>query len=603
MILKNDSPELHTMRKYLFFSLFLFLYVSVLLAQSSPIPRGNYAYSILDRLEILGGIEAPYHSSLKYYPRSKVTQFALQLDTLSTRTWSTLDRNDLEYLFLDNNEWLGQAALPNNIGGPKFQQFGDTVANMIEASLRSPHYQRSKRQLFKWLYPTPANLFEVNTPDFHLRLNPVLNLQLGRTGDAGQDYFQYSRGLELRGGIDDRVFVYMNLLENQAKFPQYVRDYYNQTYALPGAALVKNYNSSFLKFNNGYDFFLSDGYVGFNVTRHIGTQLGFGRNFIGNGYRSLLLSDFAPNYIYLKFNWHIWKFHFQNIFAEMVSSSPNLNGNNVIEKKKYMATHHLSINLGKNLNLGLFETVMFSRTDHFEFHYLNPVIFYRAVEQGLGSPDNVILGFDGKWNLFRKIQLYGQLTIDEFLFKRLISDNQGYWANKFALQAGIKYVNALGIDHLDLQLEYNLARPYTYAHFDTASSYTQIHQPLAHPLGANFKEMVLLVRYQPFKKWVLDARYIRANFGEDGPTENWGGNILKDNYNFQREYGNFIGQGVAAETSLLGLDLTYHLNHNVFIDLQYFYRSKDSAENARDQKAQFISAGVRVNMGKLRMDF
>ena len=108
------------MRKQLLFTLFLLLLLTESLhAQSSPIPRGNYAYSILDRLEILGGIEAPYHSSLKYYARSKVTQFALQLDSLSSANWSTLDREDLNYLFLDNNEWLGQAALPNTIGGPK----------------------------------------------------------------------------------------------------------------------------------------------------------------------------------------------------------------------------------------------------------------------------------------------------------------------------------------------------------------------------------------------------------------------------------------------------------------------------------------------------
>jgi len=587
----------------------LLLFITILLctealhAQGSPIPRGNYAYPVLDRLEILSGIEAPYHSSLRYYQRGRAAQFAQQLDTLHSIQLSTLDRDDLEYIFLDNNEWLGQAALPNTIGGPKYRPAGDSAISLIEASLRDPRYQRSKRQLFKWLYPTPANMLEVNTPAFHFRLNPALNMQLGRSGEAEQPFFQYSRGVELRAGIDDRVFVYMNLFENQAQYPQYVRDWYNEFYALPGANLVKNYNSKFLNINNGYDFLLSDGFVGFNLTPHIGAQFGYGRNFIGNGYRSLLLSDFSPNSIYLKLNWQIWKFHFQNIFAEMVSSSPNLNGNNIIEKKKYMATHHLSINLGPKFNVGLFETVMFSRENHFEFHYLNPVILYRAVEQGLGSPDNVILGFDGKWNLFKKVQLYGQLVIDEFLFKRLITDNQGYWANKFAIQAGIKYVNALGIDHLDLQLEYNLARPYTYAHFDTASSYTQSHQPLAHPLGANFKELILMLRYQPIKRLILDARFIRANFGEDGPGENWGANILKNNYQFQREYGNFIGQGVAAQTSLLGFDLSYRLAHNVFIDLQYFYRRKDSAEDARDQKSRFISAGVRVNMGKMRMDF
>ena len=591
------------MKKLLFPIFALLIYSVAAFAQGSPIPRGNYAYPVLDRLEILSGIEAPYHSSLRYYQRGSAVKFALQLDSIKTRQLSTLDRDDLTYIFQDNNEWLGQKALPNTLGGAKYKPDGDTTLGLIKASLRDPRYTRNKKQLLKWLYPTPANLLEVNLPAFHFRLNPTLNLQLGKAAAGEQPYFYYSRGVELRAGIDDRVFVYMNLLETQAQFPQYVREYYNQFYALPGATLVKNYNSKFLKVNNGYDFLLSDGFVGFNLSPHIGAQFGYGRNFIGNGYRSLLLSDFSPNYIYLKLNWQIWKFHYQNIFAEMVSTSPNFSNNNIIEKKKYMAAHHLSINLGPNLNLGLFETVMFSRKDHFEFNYLNPVIFYRAVEQGLGSPDNVILGFDGKLNLFKKVQLYGQLVIDEFLFKRLVSDNQGYWANKFAIQAGVKYINALGIDHLDLQLEYNLARPYTFAHFDTASSYTHLNQPLAHPLSANFKELVLLLRYQPIKRLIIDARYIRANFGEDGPNDNWGGNILKNNYKFQREYGNFIGQGIAAQTSLLGLDLSYRLSHNVFVDLQYFYRRKDSAEDARDQQARFISAGVRVNMGKIRMDF
>ena len=44
------------------------------------------------------------------------------------------------------------------------------------------------------------------------------------------------------------------------------------------------------------------------------------------------------------------------------------------------------------INIGLFESIVFSRPNHFELQYLNPVIFYRTVEQMVGSPDNAMIG-------------------------------------------------------------------------------------------------------------------------------------------------------------------------------------------------------------------
>jgi hypothetical protein len=58
------------------------------------------------------------------------------------------------------------------------------------------------------------------------------------------------------------------------------------------------------------------------------------------------------------------------------------------------------------------------------------------------------------------------------------------------LQLGAKYINALGIKNLDLQLEYNRVRPFTYSHRDSVANYTHYNQPMAHPLGANFSETI-----------------------------------------------------------------------------------------------------------------
>ena len=174
------------------------------------------------------------------------------------------------------------------------------------------------------------------------------------------------------------------LLESQSRFPGYVTERTERDLALPGATVYKPYRSTIFEFEDGYDYLQSQGYLGFNVTRHVGVQFGHGRHFIGNGYRSLFLSDFSGNYFYMKLNWRIWRFHLQNIFGELALQGARDDKGDQLIPKKYMAAHYLSYAITPKLSVGLFETVVFSRTNNFEFQYLNPVILYRSVEQLLG---------------------------------------------------------------------------------------------------------------------------------------------------------------------------------------------------------------------------
>ena len=268
-----------------------------------------------------------------------------------------------------------------------------------------------------------------------------------------------------------------------------------------------------------------------------------------------------------------------------------------------MSAHHLSFNITPNLNVGFFETVVFSRNNHFELQYLNPVILYRTIEQANGSADNVLIGLDAKWNFLKRFQLYGQLMLDEFVFRELFLEPNGWWGNKYGVQLGLKYIDAFGIDHLDLQGEYNMARPYTYSHRDSSAHYSHYDQPLAHPLGANFREFIFKLRYVPIHKLVLEARLIRANFGEDIDNASWGMNIFKSDLFRINDYGNETTQGLFTQTTLMGLDLSYQIRHNVFLDLQYLYRKKDSDADERDDITNVFRAGLRVNVGKQRFDF
>ncbi|MEO1437370.1 MAG: hypothetical protein AAFV80_17640, partial [Bacteroidota bacterium] len=412
---------------------------------------------------------------------------------------------------------------------------------------------------------------------------------------------------EIRGHIDDKVWFYTSLVENQARFPIHVTERNIATNSVPGAGFFKDFNSRLFNIQNGYDYLNAQGYFAARVTQHIHLEFGHGRHFIGDGMRSMFLSDYSNNYFYLKLNTRIWKLNYQNLFAELVTQFDDTFDN--LREKKYMAIHHLSVNVLKNLRVGLFEAVVFDRSNTFELQYLNPIILYRTVEQGVGSPDNAFLGFDIKYNFAKHFSVYGQLLFDEFRFSEFVIERRGWWANKYGLQVGVKYIDAFGIDHLDLQAEYNTARPYTYTHDDSTANYTHYNQPLAHPLGANFRELLLQARYVPMPRLTLLGRIIYADYGTNGPGENWGGDIFLGNRmrsapnGTDINFGHETGQGLGNTLLALHFTGSYQLKHNLYFDLDAWFRDFDSDDDALDYNRIYVGFGVRLNITDRVVDY
>ncbi|MBK9336124.1 MAG: hypothetical protein IPM98_05890 [Lewinellaceae bacterium] len=550
---------------------------ALLAAQPATLPVQHPANHLFDRLGILhsGG---PIHPEVRPFGRDDAVAFARWADT-TAQNLSKLDRADLQYLYDDNNEWL----LP-----------ADSLLLL-----------RSRKPLFGRFFRTPANLFEVNTPAFRLRANPMLHFAAGRAQDDNALLFANQRGLEVRGDVDGRVFFYTSLVETQARFPNYVNRWIADYQAVPGAGFYKPYRSRAFDIRDGYDFNLASAHIGFQITKHVGLQLGHGRHFIGNGYRSLFLSDAGNLTYFLKLNTRVWRLHYQNLFLELSPISTAVpRPQNSILPKKYVAAHYLSLRVTPNLAVGFFEATVFNRSRQFELQYLNPVILYRSVEGMLGSPDNVLVGLDARWDVLRRVRLYGQLLIDEFYFSEVFKPGQsGWWGNKFGAQLGLKYVNAFGVDHLDVQVEFNAVRPYTYSSFDSLNSFTHYNQPLAHPLWANFREIIGIARYQPTPRWLLTGRLLYAKMGDDGLGENWGGNPLLGNAGREQEYGNTIGQGVSATTLLAGLDASWQWRHNLFWEARFLLRTKNSADAGRDLNTRWFTLGLRWNMWSGNLDF
>lgn len=570
-------------------------------AQSPSIQRGDQAYHTYDRAEILKLGDTTLVNSISTY-QGQI------LSTYFKGIWnhgdlSSKDRYDLMHFFSDNYEFLDPQPIEvpiNNNQGFKTSEIDHTNNVYRESFEQEP--------LLKYFYRTPANFWQLESPSFKLYVNPILQVSYLNQVNNENILFINTRGINARAYIDNKVYIFTQLLETQRSYLAYTEERNQKFSTLPGQGFWKPYSSSIVDNLNGYDFFNAKAYFGFNATKSINVEFGHGTHFIGNGYRSLLLSDYSNNYLYLKLNTRIWKFQYQNIFAELSPTTAIAlrNGDNLLPKK-YSAMHYLAFKPNTAFEVGLFESVIFARPDHFEFQYLNPVILYRAIEHTIGSPDNVILGLNTKWNPIRGISLYGQFVMDEFKLSE-VKKQSGWWANKFGIQAGLKYINALGIDHLDLQIEYNAVRPYTYAHRDTlpgstnasVANFSHSNQPLAHPLGANFRELIVIAQYKPTNRLYLHAKGLMTTYGEDAPGENWGGNILLPLQAIQMEYGNFIGQGIKTKVAAINFDMSYEVFHNYFIDFQAMWR-QTTTNIKKDQ--HYIGGGFRINLANVTYDY
>lgn len=565
--------------------------------QGTYMSFNDVTYHWLDRFDVLFENPTDLHFSIKGIARKDVAKLVNAIDSLFPAR-SLREAGDMQWLINQNNEW--SRPVNNEILRQEYVDSNQIFYTYASSENLRLNAQASKRPFLKHFYKSPAHLFEINSPDFTLRINPLLNFRLAKSENDDHLLFENQRGIAIRGTIDSKVYFHTEILESQTRYAEYVNDFRSKFNAVPGAGFYKSYQSSIFNFTNGVDFLLANAYVGTDISRHVQLELGHGRHFIGNGIRSLFLSDFSTDYFYLRLNTRVWRFHYQNIFGELLQRRRGT-GDQLLPKK-YFAAHYLSLKILQNLHIGLFETVVFAREDQFELQYLNPVILYRTVEGAIGSPDNVLLGMDLKYNLWKRVSLYSQFVLDEFKISEIRS-NSGWWANKFGWQMGARIFDLFGISHLDAQIEYNIVRPYTYSHRTGVAHYSHYSQALAHPLGANFRETILRVTYQPSEHWFITLRALSMHTGEDRDTLNWGANILLPNDERVQDYDNEITQGVRTDITMFGLDLSYQIKHGFFIDLFYQYRKKESAAIDRNQKNSYLGAGLRWNLGRRWSEF
>lgn len=457
------------------------------------------------------------------------------------------------------------------------------------------------------------HLVQIQGKDYWFTVDPIVDLQLGGETEGDDGTWNNTRGVYIQAGLGKRFNISTSVYESQGRFADYFNTYAESLRAfgpdpaiIPGRGIGKGFKE------NSYDYPVAEAYLSYTPADFFNIQFGHGKNFIGDGYRSLFQSDVASPYPFLKLNTTFWKIKYTSTWMWLKDVRPEV----VVDDAfltKYMANHYLSWNVSKRLNIGLFESVMWADTNGrgFDINYLNPVIFFRAIEfqtgQGAG---NAILGLSGKYKWNNKVNLYGQFILDEFSLGDVKGGNKS-WKNKFGFQLGAKYFNAFNIDNLLLQAEYNQVRPYTYSHNTQILNYGHFNQPMAHLWGSNFRELVLIGRYN-YKRWFADTKLIIGQRGFDFNTDedsfSYGGDIYRDYNDRVSDTGITIGQGNKTNSFMwehqMGYLLNPETNLKVFANIIYRdFNPETITSTTADSNTLWFSLGIRTDLFNWYNDF
>lgn len=390
----------------------------------------------------------------------------------------------------------------------------------------------------------------------------------------------YLIGLSLKGGIKNKFKLLVSYDYLNGNFSSEIKKYQDSL-----GLYFPGFGDSNKRFQFNARYFASE---------FIKIDLGNAKHFIGDGYQSLLLSDVASEYPYLKISTEFGPIRYYNLYTTFIN--PNLID---FGRKKHATIHYLNFSITPKINFGLFESILWqSKTEAvnkgYEFAYLNPVIFYRPVEFSKKSDKgNALIGANFNIKLYT-VLFYGQLMLDDLNISRQKDNDddyqQGFFQNKYGYQLGFKGK----IKSLNYLFEFNQVQPYTYGHRTILQNYSHMNQALSHPLGANFKEFISILEFRK-GNWNYHFKSMIAFVGLDSLGTHYGQDIFQSDIDAstggQYSYGNYNGQGVNTRIISLDAEVSIKLKS---IDIFGIISCRTKKSDLIDQTLIFYSLGVRT---------
>jgi hypothetical protein len=433
-------------------------------------------------------------------------------------------------------------------------------------------------ELAGFAYADGQHFYSLRSADYAITIDPLLYLSVGRGWDGGDGAepeglttWQNTRGVRLAGSLG-RVFFETRLEENQRVDPSGARQRVTER---TGFAYVRD---------EVFDYWVPMGVVGYRG-RYVEARFGRDRHQWGPQRNSLLLSDYAPAFEFIQLRTTVGPFQYANLFAAFQDPRGRREPGDLTMAFKYGAFHRLSVRLPAGVEVGISENVVLAPTVNergpgFYMTFLNPIIFYRAVDLDIGSPGNMKVGLDASWRIRPGVRVRGEIYLDDFEADRFFS-GEGYWKNTYGTSLGFDLVD-LPVANTTVSVEWTRLRPYAYSNRTPSLAYMNRDAVLGYPMGPNAQDFFLRIDSRPTERLHGMLQISIAERGRNRPGENFGADPRID-YNTNRMADEDVGlpfgvrQGVVFVEGILGYEILPHMQ----VDVGYRFESVDDAEVGR----------------------
>jgi|GEM_PF-2282927 len=497
-----------------------------------------------------------------------ISVFRLQAQTLVTHN---------EYLNFSKSQDTLSAFLY-----PYFNTAGESnaVSNAID-------FQKT-RKTFAGRKLHNEHLIQATSEDYTLFIDPVFHFSAGRETGFSPYLYENTRGFRIGGSLSNTLYFSSELYETQSILPGYLEAFTDSFGIVPGLMRAKEFKEY------GRDYAYAYGTIAWRPFQSL--QLMFSRDKLhfGHGYRSMLLSDNAPGATFFRtdFSKNRWSYHF------ILASYQNPSLGNIIDvpvsemggyQNKYANFIILTFKPTINSEISLFESMIWA-PHHASFNALhwkhfNPVPLSKTLWYGLENENNAMTGIQMSVQLFRKIQCYGQFVVDEITTKR-----------KTSIQAGVTIQHTHKNNHFSGLIEYNTSGAYTYSHTNPLQSYSHYHHSLAHPLGANFREILFQASFNR-NRWTAFSLISFVNGGTDTPFET-SGQSMYANPSLTQWKGSIYPELTSTNSSVLLADLKIHYMINPSNKLNFFaaYSFRKTKNTLYPRNSSVFQAGISMNV-------
>jgi hypothetical protein len=423
---------------------------------------------------------------------------------------------------------------------------------------------------------------------------------IGTDFSSGKTTSLASLGAQAGGTIGSHFLFYGSIYYNQAVFAPYETDYINAVGYIPGQG--KDLDPG----QNSKNYYYSSFLLSYIPIKYINLELGKDKTFVGDGYRSMLLSDVASNYPFFRLTATLGNVKYVTMYTYMANPNapPATDGS---ARNKWGYFQYFDWNVSNRVSLGFFQNVMEADKDRngqvrgFNPSLAIPFTFLFPINNINNDPGKNLIGFTAKYKPFNKSIIYAQFALNEFHSKDFFSGD-GSATNKSGYQIGFRGADLFHVIGLNYLAEYNSARPYTYSSFDQTSNYSQDNQPLASPFGANFREWLGILNYS-YHRFDFQGQFDYAFYGLDINGMNYGQDIFDPYTSAVKAYDNYVGQGLRTDFYFAQAKVAYLINpkYNLRLELGGIYRNEVNSE--KNSKTTMLTIGLRSSFRNIYNEF